>query len=99
MHKNLDKFSNDIKLMNAVVTDGDRFAQNTLINTEVEDKSLTEHLDDEPFFLPYTGNGYIGLSIKSKQGLYLNFHKSMYLNLFYNPLVEIYSDQLTNSGQ
>lgn len=97
MHKSLDKFSNDIKLMNAAVTDGDRFISYSNSKLQTNDESTNEPLDDLPFFLPYTGNGYIGLSIKSDNGMFLNFHKSMNLKLFYNPLVQIYSDRLKSS--
>jgi hypothetical protein len=54
----------------------------------------------DKLYLPYTGNGYIGLAINSKLGLYASQEraKSLSLPLMYNPLVIIYSDNLEKKG-
>lgn len=101
MNKNLEKFSNDIKLMNAALTEHHQFDPSYLTtkdSSQDDKKGSTDHLDDEPFFLPYTGNGYLGLSMKSKLGIFVNFHKNLNLKLYFNPLVEIYSDRLNKIG-
>ena len=49
---------------------------------------------NEKLFLPYVGNGYIGISLISKQGLFGSFQKSLSLQLNYNPLIQIYSETL-----
>ena len=50
--------------------------------------------DSEKLYLPFTGNGYIGISIVSKQGLYASPLKSLNLQLKYNPIIQIYSETL-----
>lgn len=99
MKKSLTKYADDVKLMNAVVTESHDFKLNYLHHTPETGTTTTGELhndeDDENFFLPYTGNGYIGLSVQSSQGIFVNFQKSLSLNLKYNPLVQVYSDTLT----
>jgi len=48
----------------------------------------------EKLFLPFVGNGYIGISLISKQGIFGSLHKSLNLPLKYNPLIQIYSENL-----
>lgn len=97
MQKNLDKYSDAFKLMNAVATDDHAFKTNYL-NSEFTDPAISgDDTSDEHFFLPYTGNGYIGLAIQSKEGLFVNFHKSLSLNINYNPLAQVYIEALTKS--
>lgn len=102
MKKSLTKYADDVKLMNAVVTESHDFKLNYLHHTPETGTTTTGELhndeDDENFFLPYTGNGYIGLSVQSSQGIFVNFQKSLSLNLKYNPLVQVYSDTLTKMG-
>ena len=112
MQKNLEKYSRDIKLMNTVLTDGHEFKLNYLEHINYPPNSastpfvdqiqkqqiLATEEDGENFFLPYTGNGYIGLALQSTQGIYVNMQKSLSLNLRYNPLVQVYSDTLAKSG-
>jgi hypothetical protein len=101
MQTSLDKYSREIKLMNTVHTDGYDFKLNyldytshpTSVSPDVHDHTP----DGEHFFLPYTGNGYIGLSLQSTQGIYVNFQKSLSLLLHYNPLVQVYSDTLSRA--
>jgi hypothetical protein len=52
----------------------------------------TDAKDD--LYLPYAGNGYIGVSLISKQGLYGSYQKGLQLQLKYNPLTQIYSETL-----
>lgn len=92
MLKDLDKYSNEIKLMNAVTTESHEFDQ---FNNEISLSQSKSNIQEKSIYLPYTGNGYIGVSIQSKQGLYANYHKSLSLNLNFNPLVQVYSDRLS----
>lgn len=98
MNKNLEKFSYDIKLMNAALTENHQLDPSYLTtksNAQDDKDHLIDPLDYEHFFLPYTGNGYLGLSMKSKLGIFVNFHKNLNLQLYFNPLVDVYSDRLT----
>jgi hypothetical protein len=59
---------------------------------------------EDRFYLPYTGNGYIGLGLLNKQqdgqspsgnaaqGLHATYHKTLSLPLLYNPLALVYGD-------
>ena len=96
MLKDLDKYSNEIKLMNAVTTESHEFDQ---FNNEISLSQSKSNIQEKSIYLPYTGNGYIGVSIQSKQGLYANYHKSLSLNLNFNPLVQVYSDRLSKMGK
>ena len=49
---------------------------------------------NEKLFLPFTGNGYIGISLISKQGIFGSLQKSLNIQLKYNPLIQIYSENL-----
>lgn len=59
----------------------------------VQVASLEEAFNsNEKLYLPYTGNGYIGISANSKLGLFANQLKSLSLPLLYSPLSFIYTD-------
>lgn len=58
------------------------------------DEALNPPTEGEKLFLPYTGNGYIGVSANSKIGLFAAHMKSLSLPLLYNPLASIYVDNL-----
>jgi len=75
----------------AVLGDGDVNVQNDLPPIEEADTS-------EKIFLPYVGNGFIGVSANSKLGLFANHMKSLSLPVMYNPLVSIYVDNLERKG-
>ncbi len=54
---------------------------------------------EDRFYLPYTGNGYIGLGLLNRaggstaaQGLHATYHKTLSLPLMYNPLALVYGD-------
>lgn len=81
--------------MNAVTTESHEFDQ---FNKEIISPQIKSSVQEKNIYLPYTGNGYIGVSMQSKYGLYANYHKSLSLNLKYNPLVQVYSDQLSKMG-
>ena len=100
MGKNLDKFAIDLKSMNSALTENHQFDTSYHKPTEktTNKEDSLDNLNDELFFLPYTGNGYLGLSFKSKLGIFINFHKNLNLQSYFNPLVEIYSDRLTKYG-
>lgn len=111
MQSNLERFRSELKSMNAVVNEefsSDLNELKSLKNNPQDVKTsdelkLEENTDealnkDDKYFLPYVGNGYIGLSVSSKQGLYSYHQKSLNLKLNYNPLAQIYSDTLTYKG-
>ena len=52
----------------------------------------------EKYFLPFSGNGYIGISASSKIGILASFQKYLSLPINYNPLVQIYSDTFLKKG-
>lgn len=95
MLKNLDKYQYDINLMNSVFTESHNFKTNYMKNSNDDDpaaETSLNHQTDEKFYIPYTGNGYIGLSIQSNEGLFVSYHKSLSLKIFHNPLVQVYSE-------
>lgn len=61
----------------------------------IEDKISGE----QKLFLPFTGNGYIGLAANSKNGLFVHHMKSLSLPIVYNPLARIYLDNLEKKGE
>lgn len=63
------------------------------------DEALNPPTEGEKLFLPYTGNGYIGVSANSKIGLFAAHMKSLSLPLLYNPLASIYVDNLEKKGR
>jgi hypothetical protein len=85
---------NELKLLKTNQQDA-----KVLDELKVEENTDEALNKDEKYFLPYTGNGYIGLSFFSKRGLYSYHQKSLNLKLNYNPLVQIYSDTLTYKGR
>ena len=105
----LDKYAQEIKLMNLVVND--EYASNlheikNLKNNNNNNNNLDSpensnsdsNGDSDKYFLPYAGNGYIGVSLFGKNGLYSYHQKSLSLKLNYNPLAQIYSDTLPVKG-
>lgn len=103
----LDKYAQEIKSMNVVVNE--EYAtnlheiKNLKNNNDLETLNLSEQENadaslNEKYFLPYTGNGYIGVSLFGKNGLYSYLQKSLSLKLNYNPLAQIYSDTLSFKG-
>lgn len=69
----------------------------------IDESQSSQH--GEKYFLPYTGNGYIGLSVLSKKGLFASMSvsghqiasyssSSLNLSLMYSPLAFIYADNL-----
>ena len=113
MQSNLERYKSELKSMNAVVNEesvSDLNELKNLKNNQQEAKASDNELKleentgeslnkDEKYFLPYAGNGYIGLSVFSKRGLHSYHQKSLNLKLNYNPLVQIYSDTLTYKGK
>ena len=72
---------------------------NENLNIAEELNSLEATLpNDQKLFLPFTGNGYIGLAANSKNGLFVNHMKSLSLPIIYNPLASIYLDNLEKKG-
>ena len=69
-----------------------------VISTDPSIMSLINDYEDEKLFLPFTGNGYIGISINSNKGLYVYHQKSLSLSIKYNPVALITSDTLDSKG-
>lgn len=89
--------------MNVIVTEWPNIDKQTspLFTESSKPTDLKEtdlYTEEEHLYLPFTGNGYIGLSIISKQGLYANYQKTLSLPLMYSPLAQIYSDTLPKKG-
>ena len=55
--------------------------------------------EDEKLYLPFTGNGYIGIAINSNRGIYAYHQKSLGLPVKYNPIAQISSDTLIRKGK
>ncbi|CAF0948843.1 unnamed protein product [Brachionus calyciflorus] len=89
----LDRYKESIKSFNTLITVWPVKEKDPLVETQNTDKNELDH-HDENLFLPYTGNGYIGISIISKRGIFANHHKTLSLPLLYNPLSQIYSDSM-----
>jgi hypothetical protein len=83
----LEKYSDSLNLKNAALSEwrDDTMSPNT------NEQSETSH---ENKYLPFTSNGYIGISMISKQGLFAPHFKSLNTPLAYSPLVSVYSDNL-----
>lgn len=109
----LEKFRASIESMNTVVSEwpmqlSDVIKKDQNIPPKSSDQAPTinddlllldnEQIDYDRLYLPYTGNGYIGLAINSKMGLFANHLKGLSLELMYNPLSIIYSDNLEKKG-
>lgn len=64
----------------------------SLLNVDL----LSDSSGSSRFFLPYTGNGYIGVSITNQntngEGLYANYHKTLSLPLMFSPLASLFTD-------
>jgi hypothetical protein len=63
--------------------------ENNIKNEEMI-KSLS---DDGNYYIPFTGNGYIGISLNTKSGLVAKHVNSLSMSLKYNPLVSLYADE------
>jgi hypothetical protein len=106
MKSKLEKYQNEITSMNIVINEDYPTDYKNLKNIkEKPADSLLEASNendlnnkDEKTFLPFIGNGNIGLSLFSKNGLYLYHQKSSNLKLSYNPLAQVYVDTLPNKG-
>ena len=105
----LEKYQSEIKSINIVVNEEYASNLNEIKNlknnleTKQSDVDESNKLSDESnegehVFMPYAGNGYIGLSLFSKNGLFSYHQKSVNLKLNYNPLAQIYSDILPSKG-
>jgi hypothetical protein len=97
INSQLERYKESINTFNTLVTEWPIVDLDPL-NEKTNDNKQDVHIGEENLFLPYTGNGYIGISINSKQGLYANYHKSLSLPIMYNPLVNIYSDTMSKKG-
>lgn len=64
----------------------------SLLNVDL----LSDTSGSSRFFLPYTGNGYIGVSITNQnangEGLYANYQKTLSLPLMFSPLASLFTD-------
>jgi hypothetical protein len=106
MKSKLEKYQNEITSMNVVINEDYPTDYKNLKNiNEKPTDSLLEASNendlnnkDEKTFLPFIGNGNLGLSLFSKNGLYLYHQKSSNLKLSYNPLAQAYVDTLPNKG-
>ena len=62
-----------------------------------ENKNNNNNNENEARFLPYTGNGFIGLSLASDQGIYVSHQRSQIsLKINYQPVSRIFSTMLSN---
>ncbi len=50
-------------------------------------------------YVPYTGNGFIGISLNSKEGVFGFYQKSLSLKFNYNPLSYIYLEGFEKTGK
>ena len=113
MKTKLEKYKDQVQSLNFVESDWSEFGLNqihaTMTNLRKKDSNdqlnqlnepLIENVDDidEKLFLPFVGNGYIGLSTISKQGFFAYHQKTLSLPLRYSPLVQIYSETLKKKG-
>lgn len=87
----LEIYSDAIASMNTVHSEWSSYKK-SLINNE-ENNHLIDN-DNEKLFLPFTGNGYLGISINSNLGVYVYHQKAVSLPIKYNPVTQISSDIL-----
>jgi hypothetical protein len=84
----LEKYTDSLKFKNAALSEWRDEAMSSNTNEDTTESNY------ENKYLPYTSNGYIGISMISKQGLFASHFKSLNTLLGYNPLVSVYSDNL-----
>jgi hypothetical protein len=77
----------------------DNKVNENVISTDPSIMSLINDYEDEKLFLPFTGNGYIGIAINSNKGLHAYHQKSLNLPVKYNPIAQISSDTLESKGK
>lgn len=82
----------------SVENGGDEHIGEAAISDFDDEKTLNAENSNEKLFLPYIGNGFIGLSANSKLGLFASHMKSLSLRVMYNPLASIYIDNLERKG-
>lgn len=90
----LEAFKESINSFNTLITEWHETEKDKISPKQNENDLLEENL-----FLPYVGNGYVGVSLTSKEGIFAFNQKSASFPLHYNPIANIYSDTMSKKGK